>query len=66
MAFIKSKGNFKSTRGNTVMRLPQNISHTRFLRALNYIIFSGSAARRGLWPPRPRGFLIAHNDVPSR
>jgi hypothetical protein len=22
------------------------------------IIFSGSAAQRGLWPPRPRGFLI--------
>jgi hypothetical protein len=27
------------------------------------IIFSGSAAQRGLWPPRPRGFLISHNDV---
>jgi hypothetical protein len=27
--------------------------------------FSGSAAQRGLWPPRPRGFLITH-DMPSR
>jgi hypothetical protein len=28
------------------------------------IIFSGSEAHRGLWSPRPRGFLITHNDVP--
>jgi hypothetical protein len=27
------------------------------------IIISGSAAQRGLWPPRPRGFLITHNDA---
>jgi glucuronosyltransferase len=30
---------------------------------LHYIIFSGSAAPRELWPPRPRCFLITHNDV---
>jgi hypothetical protein len=29
------------------------------------IIFSGSAAQRGLCPPRPRGFLITHNDAPQ-
>jgi hypothetical protein len=29
------------------------------------IIISGSAAQRGLWPPRPRGFLITHNDAPQ-
>jgi hypothetical protein len=29
------------------------------------IIFSGSAAQRGLWAPRPRGFLITHNDAPQ-
>jgi hypothetical protein len=29
------------------------------------IISSGSAAERGLWPPRPRGFLITHNDAPQ-
>jgi hypothetical protein len=28
------------------------------------IIYSGSAAQHGLWPPRPRGFLITHNDAP--
>jgi hypothetical protein len=30
-----------------------------------FFIFSGSAAQRGLWPPRPRGFLFTHNDVPQ-
>jgi hypothetical protein len=29
------------------------------------IIISGSTAQRGLWPPRPQGFLITHNDVPQ-
>jgi hypothetical protein len=29
------------------------------------IIFSDSAAQRGLCPPRPPGFLITHNDVPK-
>jgi hypothetical protein len=29
------------------------------------IIFSGSAAQRGLWPPRSRGFLITHNEAPQ-
>jgi hypothetical protein len=28
-------------------------------------IFSGSAAQRGLWPPRPRGFVTIHNDAPQ-
>jgi hypothetical protein len=28
-------------------------------------IISGSAAQRGLWPPRPRWFLITHNDAPQ-
>jgi hypothetical protein len=31
---------------------------------LYFIIFCGSAPQRGLWP-RPRGFLITHNDVPQ-
>jgi hypothetical protein len=26
---------------------------------------SGSAAQCGLWPPRSRGFVITHNDVPQ-
>jgi hypothetical protein len=29
------------------------------------IIFSGSAAQRGLWPPRLRGFVITHNEAPQ-
>jgi hypothetical protein len=29
------------------------------------IIISGSAAQRGLWPPRTLGFLITHNDAPQ-
>jgi hypothetical protein len=28
-------------------------------------IFSGSATQRGLWPSRPRGFLITLNDAPQ-
>jgi hypothetical protein len=30
-----------------------------------YYYFSGSAAQRGLWPPRSRGFLITNNDAPQ-
>jgi hypothetical protein len=33
-------------------------NHTELL----YIIFSGSAAQRGLWPPCSRGFVITHDD----
>jgi hypothetical protein len=32
---------------------------------IRLIFFSGSAAQRGLWPPRSRGFLIIHNDKPK-
>jgi hypothetical protein len=28
-----------------------------------FFFFSGCAAQRGLWPPRPRGFLITHNEA---
>jgi hypothetical protein len=28
------------------------------------VVVSGSAAQRGLWPPRTRGFVISHNDTP--
>ena len=30
-----------------------------------FFSLSGYAAQRGLWPPRPRGFLITHNDAPQ-
>jgi hypothetical protein len=36
-----------------------------FESCVNIIIFSGSAVQRGLWPPRPLGFLIIHNDAPQ-
>jgi hypothetical protein len=35
------------------------------IRLLLFIIFSGSAAQRGLWPPRSRGFVITQNDAPQ-
>jgi hypothetical protein len=35
------------------------------LSSLLFIIFSGSAAQRGLWPPRPPGFVITQNDAPQ-
>jgi hypothetical protein len=31
----------------------------------HYFLFSGTAAQRGLWPPRPRSFMITHNDAPQ-
>jgi hypothetical protein len=31
----------------------------------NFVIFSGSAAQRGLLPPRSQGFWITHNDAPQ-
>jgi hypothetical protein len=37
----------------------------RFIIIIIIIIYSGSAAQRGLWPPRSRGFLITHNDAPQ-
>jgi hypothetical protein len=39
----------------------QNLSEV----LLFFIIFSGSAAQRGLWTLRSRGFLITHNDAPQ-
>jgi hypothetical protein len=37
--------------------------HQELLICISFIIFSGSAAQRGLWPPRSRGFVITHNDA---
>jgi hypothetical protein len=43
-----------------------NISYGQFLIIIIIIIIiSGSAAQHGLWHPRPRGFLITHNDAPQ-
>jgi hypothetical protein len=49
------------------MYIPNNVNSlilTFILLLVLFIIFSDSAAQRGLWPPRPRGFLITHNDAP--
>jgi hypothetical protein len=29
------------------------------------LLLYGSAAQRGLWPPRSRGFVITHNNAPQ-
>jgi hypothetical protein len=34
-------------------------------KLINITIVSGSAQQRELWPPRPRGFVITHNDAPQ-
>jgi hypothetical protein len=40
-------------------------AYLRYFEILFFIIFSRSAAQRGLCPPRPRGFLITHKDAPQ-
>jgi hypothetical protein len=37
----------------------------KLLLFIYFIFLSGSAAQRELWPPRPRSFLITHNDAPQ-
>jgi hypothetical protein len=45
---------------------PPCIRHAKnLIVGVNYIILSGSAAQRGLWLPRLRGFLITHDDAPQ-
>jgi hypothetical protein len=44
--------------------MPQPLRH-RVPIIIIIIIFSGSAAQLRLWPPRPRDFLITHNDAPQ-
>jgi hypothetical protein len=39
------------------------LSYTKIYYYL--FIFSGSAAQRRVWPPRPRGFVVTHNDAPQ-
>jgi hypothetical protein len=36
-----------------------------FIIIIIIIIISGSAAQGSLWPPRPRGLLITHNEAPQ-
>jgi hypothetical protein len=51
--------------GNVLIPRIKTISELCATNTLVIIIFSGIAAQRGLWPPRPRAFLITHNDVPQ-
>jgi hypothetical protein len=47
-------------------RREANVRVGSFCYHIYYLfIFSGTAAQYGLWPPRPRGFLITHNDAPQ-
>jgi hypothetical protein len=52
-------------RSHGVMMQRYGIPHSLVFMYLFIIIFSGSAAQRGLWPHRPRGFVITHNDAPQ-
>jgi hypothetical protein len=36
-----------------------------FNSELLFSFLSGSAAQYGLWPPRPGGFLMTHDDAPQ-
>jgi hypothetical protein len=40
-------------------------THTHSLSLSLSLSLSGTAAQRGLWSPRPRGFLITPNDAPQ-
>jgi hypothetical protein len=63
----------QSQNNNTDIRISNYVRNRLYRRAvisnynlsMNIFIFSGSAAQRGLWPPRPRNFLITHNDAPQ-
>jgi hypothetical protein len=49
---------------------PMQLSRCNFVKInpiiiIIVIIISGSSAQRRLWPPRPRSFLITHNDTPQ-
>jgi hypothetical protein len=50
------KGN-EDARGSTITDNKINRKNKTFL--------NGYAAQRGLWPSRPRGFFITHNDAPQ-
>jgi hypothetical protein len=49
----------------TAYKNPSKTSSSMRNYLFYFIIFSGSAAQRGLWPPHSRGFLITHSDAPQ-
>jgi hypothetical protein len=77
---VVRKLNFESSRFLRCCSMPTGkliIGISKYHRAFNFspraviiiiiiiIIFSSSVVQRGLWPSRPRGFVIAHNDAPQ-
>jgi GMP synthase-like glutamine amidotransferase len=40
------------------------LTNTNYIIIIIIIIISATASQRGLWLPRPRGFLITHSDAP--
>jgi hypothetical protein len=48
----------------TAYKVPSKTYSSKRNYLFYFIIFSGSAAQRGLWP-RSRGFLITHSDAPQ-
>jgi hypothetical protein len=62
-----------SQSNNTYVRIFNYVRNRLYRRAavsnynlsMNIFIFSGTAAQRWLWTPRPRGFLITRNDAPQ-
>jgi hypothetical protein len=47
------------------MDVPVRVYSTILLLLLLLLLLFIFAAQRGLWPPRPRLFLITHNDAPQ-
>jgi hypothetical protein len=44
--------------------LTESVGLTHLSNIYFFIVFSDTAPQRWLLPPRPRGFLITHNDAP--
>jgi hypothetical protein len=55
----------EQTERSETLASPYAGEHPKRKRTTWCVFFCGSAAERGLWPPRPRGFLITHNDAPQ-
>jgi hypothetical protein len=49
---------------NLVHRVPE-VNYIALTLIYYLFIFYGSAAQRGLWPPRSLRFMITHNDAPQ-
>jgi hypothetical protein len=50
---------------STTLNLQSFLQNAIIIIIIIIITISSTAAQCGLWPPRPRGFLITHNDAPQ-